>query len=42
MSLENAKTITMHCVNKERRTPIPTRLSDIKTHKLRKKFLDTR
>ena len=42
MSLENAKTIIMHCVNKESRIPIPTRLADIETHKLRKKFLDTR
>ena len=42
MSLENAKTIIIHCVNKESRIPIPTRLADIETHKLRKKFLDTR
>ena len=39
MSLENAKTIIMHCVNKESRIPIPTRLADIETHKLRKKLL---
>lgn len=42
MSLENAKAIIMHCVNKESRIPIPTRLADIETHKLRKEFLDTK
>ncbi len=42
MSLENVKTIVMHCVNKESRIPIPTRLADIDTHKLRKEFLNTK
>ena len=42
MSLENAKTIIMHCINKESRIPIPTRLADIETHKLRKEFLETK
>lgn len=42
LSLENAKTIVMHCVNEESRIPIPTRLADIQTHKLRKKFLGTK
>lgn len=42
MSLENAKTIVMNCINKESRIPIPTRLADIETHKLRKEFLETK
>ena len=42
MSLENAKAIIMNCINKESRIPIPTRLADIETHKLRKEFLETK
>lgn len=40
MTLENAKTIVMNCITKESRVPIPTRIADIETHKLRKKFLE--
>lgn len=39
MSLENAKEIVMHCINSESRIPVPTRLADIETHKIRKKLL---
>ena len=39
MNLNNAKEIILKCVNKESRIPIPTRLADIETHKLRSQFL---
>lgn len=39
ISLEDAKTVVMHCLNNESRIPIPTRLADIETHKLREDFL---
>lgn len=42
MCIEDAKNIIMHCISKESRIPIPTRLADLETHKLRKKFLDTK
>ncbi len=41
ITLENAKTIVIHCVSKESRIPVPTRLADIETHKLRKEFLES-
>lgn len=39
MSLENAKNLIMRFITDESRVPMPTRLADIETHKLRKKFL---
>lgn len=42
MLLENAKEIIMHCISKKSRIPIPTRLADIETHKIRKEFLEKR
>lgn len=39
MSLENAKNLIMLFITDESRVPMPTRLADIETHKLRKEFL---
>lgn len=38
LSLESAKEIVLSCVNEQSRIPIPIRLADIETHKLRKQF----
>lgn len=39
MSLENAKNLIMRFITDESRVPMPTRLADIETHKLRKEFM---
>ena len=39
MSLENAKNLIVRFITDESRVPMPTRLADIETHKLRKEFL---
>lgn len=39
MSLENAKDLIIRYITDESRIPMPTRLADIETHKLRKNFL---
>lgn len=39
MSLQNAKNLIMRFITDESRIPMPTRLADIETHKLRKEFL---
>lgn len=42
ISLEDSKTIIMNCINNESRIPIPTRMADIGTHKIRRKLLDSK
>ena len=42
ISLEDSKKVIMNCVNNESRIPIPTRLADIETHKIRRKLLDNK
>lgn len=39
MSLENARNLILRFITEESRIPMPTRLADIETHKLRKNFL---
>lgn len=39
MSLGNVKNLIMRFITDESRVPMPTRLADIETHKLRKEFL---
>lgn len=39
MSLRNAKDLIIRFITEESRVPMPTRLADIETHKLRKKIL---
>ena len=42
ISLEDSTTVIMNCINNESRIPIPTRLADIETHKIRRKLLDNK
>jgi Deoxyinosine 3''endonuclease (endonuclease V) len=38
ISLEDSYEVTVRLLNKESRIPIPTRIADLETHKLRKKY----
>lgn len=40
LTLEDCYKVTINLLNKESRVPIPTRLADIETHLLRKKYIE--